>query len=118
MNEEACNKLNRADAELNRIYQQILAAKATDTDFVKAFQEAHTAWISFRDAHIRSIYPDPDSRAHGSVYPMCRCMLLEQMTTQRAKEIRRLWVDGVDEGDVCIGSCVIKTANRTPKRKK
>jgi uncharacterized protein YecT (DUF1311 family) len=60
MTAKACNKLKRADAELNRVYQQVLAAKATDADFVKAFREAQRAWISFRDAHVTSILPDPD----------------------------------------------------------
>lgn len=118
MNEQACSSLKRAETDLNRIYQQVLAAKASDADFVKAFREAQTAWISFRDAHIRSIHPDPDPRAYGSVYTMCRCGVLEQVTTQRAKELRRLWVDGAEEGDVCAGSCVTKTAKTPPERKK
>jgi uncharacterized protein YecT (DUF1311 family) len=95
-----------------------LTEKAADADFVKAFREAQTAWISFRDAHVRSIYPDPDRRAYGSVYLMCRCGILEQMTTQRAEELRRLWVDGLDEGDVCTGSCAIKTTKSPPEREK
>jgi len=104
MTQAACNKLKNAEAALNRIYEQALKAKTADTDFVKAFREAQTAWIGFRDAHVRAIYPDPDPKAYGSAYPMCRCTLLEQMTTQRTKELRRLWVDGIEEGDVCTGS--------------
>lgn len=117
MNAEACNKLKIADAELNRIYQQVLAAKAADAEFAKAFREAQRAWISFRDAHVRSIFPDPDPRAYGSVYTMCRCGVLDQITTQRAKEMQQLWIDGLDEGDVCTGSCVVKRPKSSPNRR-
>jgi uncharacterized protein YecT (DUF1311 family) len=108
MNEEACNRFKKADAELNRVYRQILASKATDADFLKAFRQAQRAWISFRDAHVRSIFPDPNPRAYGSVYPMCRCTLLEGIATERTKELQHLWIDGLEEGDVCTGSCKIK----------
>ena len=118
MNEAACAKFKRADAELDRVYQQILGAKAKDADFVKAFQDAQTAWVAFRDAHLTSIFPDPNPRAYGSVYPLCRCGFLEQVTIQRANELRRLWIIGIDEGDVCTGSCTVKSARVTPKRKK
>jgi uncharacterized protein YecT (DUF1311 family) len=64
VNEEACNRFKKADAELNRVYQQILASKATDADFLKAFRQAQRAWISFRDAHVRSIFPAP-TRGHS-----------------------------------------------------
>ena len=117
MNDEACSRLKRADTDLSRVFQHILSTHAADLDFVKAFREAQNAWILFRDAHVNAIYPDPDPRAYGSVYPMCRCVVLEQVTTQRAKELRRLWVDGVDEGDVCVGSCVVKAAKSARKRK-
>jgi uncharacterized protein YecT (DUF1311 family) len=108
MNEEACNKFKKADTELNRVYQQVLASKAADADFLKAFRQAQRAWVSFRDAHVRSIFPDPNPRAYGSVYPMCRCSLLERITTERTKEIHQLWIDGLEEGDVCSGSCKVK----------
>jgi uncharacterized protein YecT (DUF1311 family) len=116
MNEGACAKFKKADAELNRIYEQVLSGKAADADFVKAFRQAQAAWVTFRDAHVTSIYPDPDPRAYGSVYSMCRCGVLERMTTERSKELRRLWIDGLDEGDVCLGSCAIKRARRSRKR--
>jgi uncharacterized protein YecT (DUF1311 family) len=108
MNSDACNRLKKADAELNHVYQQVLASKATDADFLKAFRQAQRAWISFRDAHVRSIFPDPNPRAYGSVYPMCRCSVLERITAERTQELQHLWIDGLEEGDVCTGSCRIK----------
>ena len=118
MTQAACNKLKNADAALSRVYQQILNAKADDPNFVKAFREAQTAWLAFRDAHVRAIYPDPDPNAYGTAYSMCHCAFVERMTTQRSKELQHLWVQGIDEGDVCTGSCAVKPANAGPNRKK
>ena len=73
MNEEACKKVKKAHAELDRLHQRILTANAKDTNFVKALRDAQRVWIAFRDAHLRSNFPDPDWETYGSVYPMCRC---------------------------------------------
>jgi uncharacterized protein YecT (DUF1311 family) len=59
MNVDACSSLKKADAELNRVYQQILGANTKDVNFVKALRESKRAWIAFRDAHVKSIFPDP-----------------------------------------------------------
>ena len=116
--EAACNKLKGAEATLNQIYGQVLKTKASDAYFVKAFREAQAAWVAFRDAHVRAIYPDPDPRAYGSANSMCRCSILEEMTAQRSRELRRLWIDGIDEGDVCAGSRAIRPGDAVPHWKK
>ena len=73
--------------------------------------------LKIADADVRPIFPDPDPRAYGSVYTMCRCGVLDQITTQRAKESQQLWIDGLDEGDVCTGSCAVKRPKSSPNRK-
>jgi uncharacterized protein YecT (DUF1311 family) len=118
MTETACNKLKNAETALKQTYEQVLKAKAADANFVKAFREAQAAWVGFRDAHVHAIYPDPDPRAYGSANSMCRCSILEEMTSQRSRELRRLWIDGIDEGDVCTGSCAVKSVDAVPNRRK
>jgi uncharacterized protein YecT (DUF1311 family) len=119
MTEQACGGFKKADAELNRVYQQILAAKAADAVFVKAFREAQRAWIAFRDAHLKSIYPDPfPKEAYGSANPMCQCGELQELTAQRSKQLRKLWIEGGVEGDVCAGSTLIQHPNSRPVAKK
>jgi uncharacterized protein YecT (DUF1311 family) len=108
MTEQACGELKKAEAELNRVYQEVLAANGKDTAFVEALREAQRAWIAFRDAHVRSIFPDPGPMAYGSVNPMCRCLIHQQLTLQRTKQLRELWIEGRVEGDVCAGSSLIK----------
>lgn len=107
MTEQACGDFMKADAELNRVYQQMLAAKAGDAAFLRAFREAQRAWIAFRDAHLKSIYPEPSPReAYGSAVSMCQCGDLQELTAQRTKQLRKLWIEGGIEGDVCAGSAL------------
>jgi uncharacterized protein YecT (DUF1311 family) len=103
MNEQACSQYKLADAELNRIYQQILRAYKTDANFIKKFKNAQRAWLIYRDAQLAAIYPDTSPGAYGSANTMCRCHELRWLTEARTKELKR-WVEGTVEGDVCAGS--------------
>jgi Lysozyme inhibitor LprI len=106
MTEQACGGFKKAD-------------KAADAVFVKAFREAQRAWIAFRDAHLKSIYPDPfPKEAYGSANPMCQCGELQELTAQRSKQLRKLWIEGGVEGDVCAGSTLIQHPNSRPVAKK
>jgi uncharacterized protein YecT (DUF1311 family) len=107
MTQSACESYKKADARLNRIYNQILNDYAGDKNFIEKMRAAERAWIVFRDAHVNSIYPDPSPQAYGSVNPMCRCAILEQLTNDRIKMLSE-WTDGVAEGDVCAGSHKVK----------
>jgi uncharacterized protein YecT (DUF1311 family) len=107
MNEDACGKYKKADAELNRVYQRIMRDYAGDNNFIQKMKIAQRAWVTFRDAHLDSLYPKSDPGAYGDVNPMCRCMVLEALTKDRINSLRG-WADGVEEGDVCSGSKKIK----------
>ncbi len=107
MNDEACGKHKKADAELNRVYHRILREYANNRAFTRKFKSAQRAWIVFRDAHLASIYPDPSPSTYGSVNSMCRCITLTQLTDERVNQLKR-WIDGTTEGDVCAGSIRLK----------
>ena len=119
MTDQACGEFKKADSELNRVYQQVLTAKGGDAVFVKAFREAQRAWIAFRDAHLKSIYPDPFPReVYGSANSMCQCGDLQELTVQRTRQLRKLWIEGTVEGDVCAGSSPIQSPTSRPVPKK
>lgn len=108
MNREACNDYKKADAELNKVYQQVLNENKANVLFVSKLKTAQRAWIAYRDAHVESLYPAANPQTeYGSVYPMCHCSVLTDLTRKRTEELRR-WVDGIEEGDVCSGSVKIK----------
>lgn len=108
MEQGACDESKRADADLNREYQQLLHQYRDDVRFIRNARRAQRAWIAYRDAQSGLLYPYAERRgAYGSVYPMCRCMAVLELTKKRVEELRR-WVDGVEEGDVCSGSIKIR----------
>jgi uncharacterized protein YecT (DUF1311 family) len=108
MNKEACDEYQKADVELNKSYQQILSGYKADAVFARKMKTSQRAWVTYRDAHLASLYPaaNPQSE-YGSVFSMCRCMALAKITKQRTEELRR-WVDGVEEGDACAGSIKVR----------
>lgn len=103
----AQDSLAVADAELNEVFQQILKRHAGDQDFLDRLKTAQARWIAFRDAEVDARFPkaggDVNSLAYGSVTGMCMMGVREQLTRKRTAELR-VWLDGVEEGDVCAGS--------------
>jgi uncharacterized protein YecT (DUF1311 family) len=106
LNKEACDEYKKADAELNEVYRRITRDYRQSVDFIAALKKAQLAWISYRDAHLESIYPG-DASQYGSINTMCRCTNLAEITKERARVLKR-WTDGVEEGDVCAGSMKTK----------
>ena len=111
LNVEACDKYNKADAELNKVYKQIQSEYKTETLFLQKLKKAQNAWVAFRDAQLEAKFPfkpkENPTQLYGSVYPMCRCLVLEEITQKRVEELK-VWIDGIEEGDVCTGSVKIK----------
>ena len=108
LNEQACAAYKKADAEMNKVYRRILSENHADKLFLQKMRAAQRAWLVFRDAHLEALYPAADKRAaYGTVNPMCQCMELEKLTSERVTVLRQ-WVDGIEEGDVCGGSIKVK----------
>jgi len=96
-------KYSNADSELNTIYKKILKDYADDTTFIKNLQLSERIWIKFRDAELKMKYPERPEGYYGSVQPMCVAIYLTQLTEDRINTLK-VWIDGIEEGDVCAGS--------------
>jgi len=107
MNAETAGDFRAADKRLNTIYQEILADYADDEVFITSLKEAQRCWIAFRDAQVKMKYPDREPGYYGSILPSCQAMYLAELTQERIKALQ-VWIDGVQEGDVCAGSVRIK----------
>jgi len=103
LNQEAGSSYKKAEQELNTIYQQILKGYAKDTSFISHLKIAEKLWIKFRDAELLMKYPPAPAGYYGSVQPMCETSYLEQLTRDRIKTLK-VWIEGIEEGDVCSGS--------------
>lgn len=107
LNEDACQQLQSVDNEMNQAYQKVLSQYQNDKLFTAAFTKAQRQWLQFRDAHVASIYPEANKDEYGSVYTMCHCNAMAEITSTRLNQIKR-WLDGVKEGDVCVGSVHVR----------
>jgi len=108
LDKEACGQFHQADASMNQAYSRILKEYATDEPFLAKLKAAQRAWLAFRDADLEAHFPKADKQPeYGTVYPVCRCTHLQELTEERTKQLK-LWLDVTPEGDVCAGS--VKTA--------
>jgi len=105
MNQQEHAKFQKADKELNQMYERILKEYKQDTAFIRNLKASQRIWLQFRDAEMKMKYPD--SHEYGSVQPMCWSIYLTDLTQERINTLRT-WIDGIEEGDVCTGSVKIK----------
>ena len=107
MNTDLQESYNSTDEELNAVYQAIIREYKNDTIFLKALRFSQRNWIKFRDSELKMKYPERKIRGYyGSVYPMCEASYLDELTKDRIKTLK-VWLDGIEEGDVCSGSVKI-----------
>lgn len=102
----SCQDLDfkQADAELNRVYQQIKRAYQDNPLFLAKLKQSQRAWLKQRDADLAMRFPAEDTALeYGSVYPMCYAAVATELTTQRIAFLKQ-WLSGIEEGDVCSGS--------------
>lgn len=103
MNIDACTDYQAAEEELAAVYQQVIRVRRDDREFVEAIEQAQRAWLAFRDAELKAIYPKRDARlAYGSAHPMCECGALAKLTRARSAALMQWLIN--HEGDVCAGS--------------
>src|SRR5580692_9230619 len=57
MNEQAARKMNKAEEELNLIYQEVVKEYAQDTAFIVKLRISQRIWIQFREAELNMKYP-------------------------------------------------------------
>lgn len=108
MSQDACRGYQQLDAEMNKVYKRILNEYRVKPVFIQKFKTAQRSWLRFRDSHLNSLYPEQNkTREYGTVYSMCQCAVLEELTKQRTEQLQK-WIAGVEEGDVCAGSIKLK----------
>jgi uncharacterized protein YecT (DUF1311 family) len=107
MNQAAGVEFQKADKELNTVYQKIIKEYSADTLFIKNLRASQRIWIQFRDAEILVKFPETDPGYYGSIFPVCYSNYKTELTQVRITTLKQ-WIDGVKEGDVCAGSIKVK----------
>jgi uncharacterized protein YecT (DUF1311 family) len=102
VNKCAEDEFKRADEEMNRTYENLLARAAKNPVAVKKIKAAQAAWIVFREAHLEAIFPAENKpAAYGAVQPMCASLLRAELARDRMKVLESMIKP--EEGDVCGG---------------
>ena len=104
LNQCAGADASAADAELNRLYQQLLSKLYGDETATKKLRAAQRAWVAFRDAQLEALFPAENKQVeYGSIYPMCFAGVTTAMTKERTAQLRKM-LDGKDACGVSGGS--------------
>lgn len=102
INKCADDEFKRADEEMNRAYENLLAKAARNPVAVRKIKAAQKAWLAFREAHLDAMFPAEDkAAAYGVVQPMCASMLRAELARDRTKVLETM--ANPEEGDVCGG---------------
>lgn len=85
MNMCAAKKFKAADAELNRVYNQLVAKLGDDAGQRERLKTVETSWLKYRDDNC-----DYEAAAYegGSIKPLIYSTCLERMTKSRTEELR------------------------------
>jgi len=92
LNQCAYESYQKADQELNVIYQKLKKMHQDDNLYLKFLTHSQRAWIKFRDAEIEMIFSCKEQdkrRCWGSMYPLLRYNEMETLTNERIKKLKR-----------------------------
>lgn len=84
MNAQARAEFERADADLNKTYDALLA-KLPDTEGKEKLKQSQRAWLAFRDTE--SAFAADQVRG-GSMAPTIRYETMTELTQQRIKQLK------------------------------
>ncbi len=83
MNQQAYSAFEKSDAELNKVYAQVLAK--LDAEGKTKLKAAQRAWVAFRDAQADL---DADFMRGGSAAPLLRAGSLNGTTRLRTQQLK------------------------------
>jgi len=96
----------KANQDMNKVYKKIVEEYKNDTIFLQSLKEAQKQWVKFRDAQVKMKFP-PYPDADFGMLAQCKDQYLSHLTEIRIKELE-LWLEPVEEGEVCPGSIRMK----------
>lgn len=85
MNNQAMNDHKKADADMTRVYKQVMNGLSTPTA-KNMLLEAQRAWIKYKESHCKALANEYEG---GSIYPLILYSCLEELTIERKKQLQR-----------------------------
>src|SRR5688572_13093405 len=94
LNMQSGKRLEKADAELNKLYQQVLAQRKDDPEFTAVLKESQRAWLKFVELHLNMMFfvkkGENPREVYGSMYAMEFAEAKTDLLTARMAQLRNL----------------------------
>ena len=111
MNAQARADFARADADLNKTYQAVLA-KLGDTQSKQKLKETQRAWVASRDAEAARATKEVEG---GSMAPTLRYEAMTRLTRERIKELKAMLDNRSGSGPKPAAASVTPSPALTPE---
>src|SRR5437763_3328813 len=111
MNAQSRAEFERADADLDKTYQALLA-KLRDTEGKHKLSEEQRAWVGSRDAEAACAAKEADG---GSMAPTLRYETMTHLTRERIKELNNMFDHGTQNGPKLAASSATMSPSSTPE---
>ncbi len=97
LNEQSGKRLEKAEAELNKVYKQVLAQRASDPAFSAVLKESQRAWLKHVELHMKVLFfvneGENPREVYGSVYPTEYAEAKTKLLNARIKDLKDLLLD-------------------------
>jgi uncharacterized protein YecT (DUF1311 family) len=111
MNEQARRDFQRADADLNKAYQSVLA-KLPTVESKQKLREAQRAWVVSRDAEAAREAKEAEG---GSMAPSIRYETMTRLTRERINELKNMLDHRTESEPKSVASSVTPSPVSTPE---
>jgi len=91
MNQCAYDRFQKADKELNSVYNELRKVKKEDKLYLKNLKKSQNAWIVFRDLDLKAQFTCKSGNIRecfGSMYNLSFHSAKTELTTQRVKTLK------------------------------
>jgi uncharacterized protein YecT (DUF1311 family) len=101
---ESMERFDKLSKELTEIISQIEIIYAGNDSFLEALHASQDAWEYFQDMHIEMLFIGEDKKSiYGSLVYKCIFDERSKLIQERIYQLEQ-WLEGVPEGDLCIGT--------------
>ena len=101
-------KITEAEEAFNKVYKQVISEYKENHSVIKSLKASQRLWEMFIEDDIVMRYPESEDLVeNGTIYATCVSNYRDELFIERTEKLQ-LWLDGVEEGDVCSGAIKFK----------
>jgi uncharacterized protein YecT (DUF1311 family) len=105
LNIDSFKSFKLSESRLQETIRTIRTLYKADPRLLRCLEASQQAWLVYRDKQMAMIFPllNEDPNAYGTMFSLCWSTWMTKLTNQRTAELQ-VWIDGIEEGEVCAGS--------------